>query len=161
MGTMRHHAFALLLAFAALAGAAAAEPAAPIEIPVLRQPLQPGAIIEADDLVTRAVSVQRLRAGTITRAEDIVGKTPRRALRAGIPLDMRDVEAPRLVRRGEQVSVAYVAGGIRLEMSGRALDDGARGETIRIQNTKSAATIEAVVTGPGTASAGQLPEFAQ
>jgi flagella basal body P-ring formation protein FlgA len=41
--------------------------------------------------------------------------------------------------------------GLLLTAKGQALEDGAKGETIRIMNTQSNRTIEAVVTAAGTA----------
>jgi flagellar basal body P-ring formation protein FlgA len=40
-----------------------------------------------------------------------------------------------------------------LNMRARALEDGAIGQPIRLQNTSSNRTIDAVVTGPGAARA--------
>jgi len=57
------------------------------------------------------------------------------------------------VRRGEMVTLQYAAPGISLTMRARALEDGAVGDSVRFLNTSSNRTIEAVVTGPGSARA--------
>ena len=57
------------------------------------------------------------------------------------------------IRRGDSVSLVYQAPGMSLTMRARALEDGAIGQPIRLQNTSSNRTIEAVVTGPGAARA--------
>jgi flagella basal body P-ring formation protein FlgA len=57
------------------------------------------------------------------------------------------------VRRGDFVNLVYEAPGMSLSMRARALEDGAVGQGIRLINTGSNRTIDAVVTGPGTARA--------
>jgi flagella basal body P-ring formation protein FlgA len=57
------------------------------------------------------------------------------------------------IRRGESVNLVYQAPGMSLNMRARALEDGAIGQPIRLQNTSSNRTIDAVVTGPGAARA--------
>jgi flagella basal body P-ring formation protein FlgA len=57
------------------------------------------------------------------------------------------------VRRGETVSLTYQMPGMSLSMRARALEDGAIGQGIRLLNTASNRTIDAVVTGPGAARA--------
>ncbi len=57
------------------------------------------------------------------------------------------------VRRGDFVNLVYEAPGMSLNMRARALEDGAIGQGIRLINTASNRTIDAVVTGPGTARA--------
>jgi hypothetical protein len=66
----------------------------------------------------------------------------------------RRSEAPAaLIRRGDAVSLVYAAPGLRLSTRGRALDDAALGQPVRIVNLQSNLTVDAVATGPGAASA--------
>lgn len=55
------------------------------------------------------------------------------------------------VRRGEMVSIVYLTGGLQLTMRARALEDAAIGDSVRLANTSSNATIDAIVTAPGMA----------
>ncbi|MBL8546704.1 MAG: flagellar basal body P-ring formation protein FlgA [Hyphomonadaceae bacterium] len=57
------------------------------------------------------------------------------------------------VRRGDFVNLVYAMPGMSLNMRARALEDGAVGQGIRLLNTSSNRTIDAVVTGPGAARA--------
>ena len=57
------------------------------------------------------------------------------------------------VRRGDFVNLVYQMPGMSLNMRARALEDGAVGQGIRLINTSSTRTIDAVVTGPGAARA--------
>lgn len=57
------------------------------------------------------------------------------------------------VRRGEAVNLTYQMPGMSLAIRARALEDAAVGQGIRLLNTASNRTIDAIVTGPGTARA--------
>lgn len=61
--------------------------------------------------------------------------------------------APLAVRRGDAVTLVYVAPGLQLTARARALDNGALGQPIRVTNLQSNRIVNAVVTGPGAASA--------
>ncbi len=57
------------------------------------------------------------------------------------------------IRRGETVTLVYSAPGMALTMRARALEDAAIGQPVRLLNTSSNRTIDAVATGPGAAEA--------
>ncbi len=57
------------------------------------------------------------------------------------------------VRRGETVTLTFRAPGVMLATRARALEDGAVGQSVRLVNTTSNRTIDAIVTGPGAARA--------
>lgn len=56
------------------------------------------------------------------------------------------------VRRGDMLALTFSAPGIALSARGRALEDGAVGETIRVLNIQSEREVEARVTAPGAAA---------
>jgi len=58
------------------------------------------------------------------------------------------------VRRGDTITLSYSAPGVQLTARARALEDGAVGETIRVQNIQSERETDARVTGAGQAAAG-------
>lgn len=74
-------------------------------------------------------------------------------LRATLPAAGGRTVADAAIRRGESVTLTYQAPGMALSMRARALEDGAIGQPVRLLNTSSNRTIDAVVTGPGAARA--------
>lgn len=58
-----------------------------------------------------------------------------------------------IVRRGQPVMLVYEQPGFALTLRARALEDAGLGEGVRVLNTSSNQTIDAVVTGPGAARA--------
>jgi flagellar basal body P-ring formation protein FlgA len=90
---------------------------------------------------------------------ELVGKTPRRLLRAHEPLRSFDVETPVVVHKGDLVTILLETATMRLTAQGKALEDGSLGAGIRIANTKSSRVIDAVVVAPNlvkVAPTGQL-----
>jgi flagella basal body P-ring formation protein FlgA len=73
--------------------------------------------------------------------------------RAMLPPSGGQSVADAAIRRGDIVTLVYEAPGLSLSMRARALEDGAIGQGVRLLNTASNRTIDAVVTGPGAARA--------
>lgn len=118
-------------------------------VPVLRGHVAAGRMITADDIDLRRVRVARLGRKVITEASTVVGKTVRRRLRPGTPIRSGDLREPVAVAKGALVSMVYKTTRLRLTATGKALEAGAIGDTIRVTNSYSRQTIEAVITRPG------------
>jgi flagella basal body P-ring formation protein FlgA len=54
------------------------------------------------------------------------------------------------VARNANVTLVLKSGGMTLSALGRAVDEGARGETVRVINVQTKRTVEAQVVGPDT-----------
>ena len=73
--------------------------------------------------------------------------TPRRVIFEDKPIKIEDIEAPRIVKRGENVTMVFKEGPLVLTAQGKALEFGAKGDAIRVTNLTSSRTVEAIVTG--------------
>jgi flagella basal body P-ring formation protein FlgA len=80
-------------------------------------------------------------------AADLLGRTPRRGIAAMKPVSAADVMVPPLVKKGELVTVALQDGSISLTLQGRAMQNGAEGDIIRVVNTGSNKIVDGIVTG--------------
>jgi len=69
-------------------------------------------------------------------------------LRAGETIRVGDVEDPIVVHKGDLVTIELNTAAMQLTAQGKALDDGAMGAAIRINNTQSNRIIDAAVAGP-------------
>ena len=72
-----------------------------------------------------------------------------RDLSAGATVRPGDLVAPRLVRRGEPVTVALRAGNLVITAAGRALSSGGRGEPVRVVVPATNRTLDGIVEGSG------------
>ncbi len=115
-------------------------------IPVLRQPMQAGLVIGARDIDYIDIKESDVRHDMIMNAEDIIGQTPRRLVNSGRPLNKLDLESPQIVARGDVITMTFKSGPMLLTASGKAMQNGAKGDLIRVVNTTSNKTIEGIVT---------------
>jgi flagella basal body P-ring formation protein FlgA len=120
------------------------------DVPVLNRPLEPGEVAADEDVMFVRVAQSRLARGAITDAVDIVGFSARRQLRPGIALRTGDFEKPIVIRKGDTVTMVFKAPGIELTARGKAMDNGAIGDTVAIVNGQSHKQVDAVVTGTGS-----------
>lgn len=116
-------------------------------VPVAVSRLAAGTILRRDDLKLASVRVSQITSEVAARIEDAIGLEVRSSLVAGQTVPRADLVAPLLVKRGERVSMRFDGPGLSLTAEGTALEAGAMGDRVRVQNTASRAVVEAEVTG--------------
>jgi flagella basal body P-ring formation protein FlgA len=96
----------------------------------------------------------RLETRTLSRATSFVtdlstlqGKQVTRRMRTGQVIDSKFVSSPPLVEKGNEVVIIAEKEGFNATTKGIALEAGASGEQIKIQNSQSKKVIRAVVSG--------------
>lgn len=111
-----------------------------------------GEVIRAGDLNLE----RRPRGETVALSGDsivsltqAVGLAARRPLQPERGFRQSDLMKPELVERNGNVLIVLDMPGLSLTVRGKALEAGAEGEVIQVQNLQSRKTIQAVVTGPG------------
>jgi flagella basal body P-ring formation protein FlgA len=120
-----------------------------IDAVVLTRPIQPGDVIRARDLEVIRVRAEQAGAAVIRDPARMIGRTVRRTLLAGQPIRGQDLAPVLWVQRNSLVTVKVDSSRIAIAMQGKALDDGAEGDRVRVINTRSDKTIQGIVTGPG------------
>lgn len=118
-----------------------------VDVPVLRRGVKRGEVIGENDLTWSELRLDRLPSATITDPADLIGLAPLRSLRPGKPIRATEVRAPLAVTKGASVMMTYRTANMVLTAAGRALDNGAKGETIRILNIHSNTVVDARVEG--------------
>lgn len=95
-------------------------------------------------LETRTISRQD---DFYTSPEQAVGLETSRRLRAGQVVNPSNLSAPPLIEKGNEVIVIASKNGFSASTKGVALEDGAKGQQIDVENPSSGKVIRAVVTG--------------
>ncbi len=116
-------------------------------IPVLKNSLRNGDLINAHDLDWVDVPVRNVQHDMLVNEKDVLGMTPRRIIAAGRPMIVNDLQQPVLVSRGDEVTISFANGPIQLSTKGRAMQNGARGDSVRVTNINSNKSFDAFVTG--------------
>ena len=152
--------YILVLVFSVLAFSAFAADGAPeVDVAVLKSDVARGAVIAEEDLDYKPIPLSRANASVVRAITDVAGKEARRALKAGELIRSSDLKRPTMVAKGSTVTMLFEAPGMRLTALGRALVEGAEGDTITILNPTSFRKVEAVVIKAGTVRVGALDAF--
>jgi flagella basal body P-ring formation protein FlgA len=124
---------------------------------------------ELEAVAPIVVAAADLRRGTILKAEDLnvierdiigihnpcfnphdlIGKTIKRSLRLGYPIDQADTEWPPIIHRGELVTIFVHKGPLLITAKGTARHDARKGEIVKVLNNSSEKEILCRVNAPG------------
>jgi flagella basal body P-ring formation protein FlgA len=138
--------FSLLLTLAAAAPGAVVTPPAQPSVPVLVRAIERGELLSAGDFEPQPRSPGFATGALAPR--DAAGHEAVRNLAAGTVVRAGDVVTPRLVRRGEPVTVNLRSGGLTIATAGRALASGGMGDLVRVV-TATNRTLDATVEATG------------
>jgi len=116
-----------------------------VQLPVLARAVAPGEVIQLPDVDWMAVRFDRVAGNAVTDPKQLVGMTARRPLRAGQMLRISDVTMAPTIHRGSMVTLMVQTQNMTLTAQGRALEDAAIGQPIRVVNTMSNKTLTGVV----------------
>lgn len=115
---------------------------------VLKRAVAAGEVLTADNLGMETRNIDQI-AGPLANAELVAGFSARRYLAAGSILTSADTLSPRLVRRGDTVTLLAKIGGVQVRAQGKALGDGGVGDRVSVENQASRRTMRGQVLGNG------------
>lgn len=118
-------------------------------LPVLAKRLKKGTVIGKHDIAWQWVRQNQLTKDVITNPEDLIGMELRSTLAANSALRSRDVSAPRLIMRGAVVTMKIQTPVMLITAQGKALQDGTKGDIVRIKNMQTNRVIEGTVESDG------------
>lgn len=119
------------------------------EVPVLNRRIMGGDIIREGDIEWVKIRSKRLQNDAISDVSQLIGLSAKRGLRVGQPIRTSEVRAPLLVTKGQVVTLIVKTPAMTLTSQGRAMEDGSRGDVIRITNTQSHTTVEGTINRAG------------
>ncbi|TCM17692.1 flagella basal body P-ring formation protein FlgA [Novosphingobium sp. PhB165] len=143
---------AAAILFMLAAAAPVAAPAVPemVKAPVLVRTVERGETLGAGDFTQSPLAPGSAR-GALSPAQ-AAGQEATRRLNQGAPVRAGDVAAPRLIHRGEAVTISVSTATMHISSAGRALADAGKGEPVRVLNLATNRTLDAVADGPGQVS---------
>ncbi len=119
-----------------------------VQMPVLNHRVMPGDIVASSDVDWIEIRADQAGSDMATSETQLIGMTPKRGVPVNQPVRIRDLQSPRLVDKGSLVTITLHNGNLVLSTQGKALQDGGRGDVIRVTNTQSNRVVETIVTGP-------------
>ncbi len=118
-----------------------------IKVPALRVALNRNDVIKASDVHMIEVSSKSVRDNTALQATDLVGQSALKLIKPDELVSMNDLIAPKVIKRGEMVTISLSVGRISLTSKGRAMEDARMGDMVKLKNESSDRVIQARVTG--------------
>jgi len=128
----------------------AAQVALSRRVVIARRAINQGATIVSTDVERVTMSFHRLDDIGVDDLAQVIGQKSKRFLPAGSVLELNELEAVPLVLRGQLVSIRAEVGGVRVVTTGKATQDGLRGDIIKVRAVDDQRTeFDAEVIAPG------------
>jgi len=119
-------------------------------VPVLARPLASRSRITAEDLKMVEMSADAALNGVVLDPDQIIGMELTRSLGVDSPVKVSQIRLPKLVKRGQHVTLLSGGGGLEVRMQGKAMADAAAGDLVKAVNLSSGQMVEGVVNPDGT-----------
>lgn len=110
--------------------------------------IKKGTTVAFEDLLVDVVALSR-NCRYPSSPDEVLGCTLNRDLERNEALTVDDFRRLPLVERGTIVRLVYKAGGLVVETPGKALEDGFKGENIKVRNERTKRVVVGVVAGDG------------
>ncbi len=120
-----------------------------VDVPVLTRQFNRTDVIAEQDITTLAVAERLLNKDTVTDAKALIGLSPRVGISSKRPIRSSEIAAPAVIKRGDVLEMSFNTPYIHIKTTGLALEDGAKGQTIRVKNQKSERAVSARVVDAG------------
>jgi flagella basal body P-ring formation protein FlgA len=108
-------------------------------------------ILTLDDLSVQTNWMPATQGGRPPAIEDLIGASAKRRIDAGKPIGAVDVQAPVVVKRGDEVWVHCISGGMVVKTKARSLGAARNGELVNFQVDGSKKIFSARMNGRGRA----------
>jgi flagellar basal body P-ring formation protein FlgA len=124
------------------------------EVLVAARALPRGALLSAGDLILEERDLDGGPSGYLTEPGQALGKRTTRPLRLGLPVTSGLLEDVQVVERGQRVWLVAESRSLSVRMAGTALEHGAPGDLIRVQNNESRKVVQGLVGDDGVVRVG-------
>lgn len=101
------------------------------------QEINKGDVITEDKLISKSVRLNRIKDHFVVEKEKLLGMEAKKTLKAGKLIQEREIGPVLLVRKGALVNSIYKAKGMQITAQAIAMEDGAKGQMIELENSKS------------------------
>lgn len=114
-------------------------------LPVLRKFVSAGQEISERHIEHIAVRSSKIGRDVVTDASELIGKSPRRGIRPGKSIRRNNLGEPQLMKKGQIIAISFKAGKLTLNVTGKALEAGGKGDLIRVENINSRKILQAEI----------------
>lgn len=105
--------------------------------------------IQLSDLEIKEEAINSHYYASFNSADSVKGMIAKRSIRQGSVIQANLLQAPKLVKRGDDVVIVASSDSIMIRMRGTAMQDGELGQQINVRNNQSARIVRARVSEAG------------
>jgi len=116
---------------------------------IARHPLARGAVVQQTDLDLVERNLATLPYGYYLDSQPVAGMVAKRTIAAATVITPSMVQAPRLIQRGQRVTVIAETGALKIRTVGKALSDGKSGDLVQVQAEGSNRVVDGIVVSQG------------
>jgi len=116
---------------------------------VLSQPVRRGEKVDKSNLEFKKKDISNLRMGYFTDLAPLLNKQYSKNLSPGAVINASNITEPKLIKRGEKVTITASSSNLSISMAGVALMDGKKNQNIKVKNLKTKQIIQATVVSRG------------
>jgi len=119
------------------------------QVAVSKRPIPKGTRISYKDISFSRHNISQLHKGFFTSPEQIIGQTARRGIQQDRVIHLSTVRSSYLITRGDSIVIESRSGSLSVRVQGIALQNGKRGEQIKVINSKTQIELRAYVKKRG------------
>jgi flagella basal body P-ring formation protein FlgA len=123
-----------------------------VEVPVMVRGVARGEAVRSSDVRLERRPRAEVTQVSVADVALLAGRTAKQQLQAGAVLREGDLVKQEIVEKNSVVTMVYETPGLQLSLRGKAMEGGAMGDVILVQNLQSKRSVQAVVAGPGRVS---------
>lgn len=128
-----------------------------VRVPVPRQTIYPGQLIQAGMIAWRIWRGRRNLSGLVTAEDALIGKVARSTLLPNRAIYIAALRDPHAVDKGQMVGLFFKLNGIEIYGKGIVQQSGAVGTYVQVQNVDSGRVISGTVQRDGSVRVGGRP----
>jgi flagella basal body P-ring formation protein FlgA len=106
-------------------------------IPVLNKTIERGMLIAEGDYELVRFNLSELPSDVASSPQQVVGRAAKSRIPAGESVRRSMIDIPPTIAKGTKINARYAVGGLMVTVSAVAVDDGLKGEIIRLRNEAS------------------------
>ena len=106
-------------------------------IPTPASNIAKNVILKADMIKMTKVRKSRIKVNIFYDINEVIGKETKKSIKEGKLFSTNDIREPIIINRGNIVTIIYKTKNMKLTAKGEAIDDGSKGENIKVMNTNS------------------------
>lgn len=117
---------------------------------VVARPVAAGQTLTSADVELATRDLARVAQGVLVDPALAVGRVVRRPLQVGNLLSTADLQAEKIIRRGDTVDLVVRRGTVEVRINARATKDAAVGDSLLVENLSTRKTVQGTVAEDGT-----------